>query len=178
MSDCEHTAFVGTVELETTEQPGTYRAMISIACRDCGMPFAFRGITRLADAVGPVLSDDGCTLAVTARAGLCCCVAPAEARAELHAIRLTNTHGDVVAYTTDIRIRCGDCRAALDFQGLPAGSSSVQPMISADGFELRAPIVPSPRAVLVDGVWELKPPPKFSATGRRLTERHRAHSPQ
>ncbi len=57
--------------------------------------------------------------------------------------RLTDTEGGPVThYTVDVTIHCTDCGEPFEFFGLPVGHSSYKPMVSFDGTELRAPIMP------------------------------------
>lgn len=51
--------------------------------------------------------------------------------------------GPVTGYSADIGIRCADCGVPFRFNGLPAGASHVEPRVSVDGTELRAPIEPA-----------------------------------
>lgn len=45
-------------------------------------------------------------------------------------------------YQADVRIECSQCGEKFRFLGLRHGLSFTQPMLSADGLELRAPIEP------------------------------------
>ena len=47
----------------------------------------------------------------------------------------------------EIRISCKVCGLDFQFVGTPAGMSPLQPMASADGLVLRAPLEPGPRAI-------------------------------
>lgn len=49
----------------------------------------------------------------------------------------------ITGYTTDIKVHCTDCGQPFEWIGVPGGSSPMQPMVSFDGTELRAPIRPS-----------------------------------
>lgn len=58
--------------------------------------------------------------------------------------RLTQVEGGpVTGYTLDLTVKCVNCGLPFRFIGLPAGSSPFQPMRSADGLELRAPLEPA-----------------------------------
>jgi hypothetical protein len=58
--------------------------------------------------------------------------------------RLTDTEGgSVTGYIADICIECLECGLPFRFLGSQYGSSPHQPMLSADGLELRAPIEPA-----------------------------------
>lgn len=58
--------------------------------------------------------------------------------------RLTEREGGPVrSFTADISITCGECGLPFRFIGLAAGSSPIEPRVSADGTELRAPIEPA-----------------------------------
>lgn len=50
--------------------------------------------------------------------------------------------GRVAAYTADVRVKCAKCGRPFRWIGLQAGMSYSAPMVSVDGLELRAPIVP------------------------------------
>jgi hypothetical protein len=48
-----------------------------------------------------------------------------------------------------LRVRCGDCGELFSWRGLSSGVSNPhEPATSADGYELRAPIVPRPGGVV------------------------------
>lgn len=51
--------------------------------------------------------------------------------------------GPITGYTADIEIRCADCGLQFRFVGLNAGSSHIEPRVSIDGTQLRAPIEPA-----------------------------------
>lgn len=51
--------------------------------------------------------------------------------------------GPVTGYNVELSITCKACRCRFEFVGLPAGVSPVQPTVSPDALELRAPIVPA-----------------------------------
>ena len=58
--------------------------------------------------------------------------------------RLTSSDGrPVTHYITEICVRCADCGEQFQWQGLPLGSSAYRPTVSMDGYELRAPIMPT-----------------------------------
>jgi hypothetical protein len=55
-----------------------------------------------------------------------------------------NRLSDVGAFSADVRIECSACHEPFVFVGsLPTGLSPAEPMLSADGQELRAPIQPA-----------------------------------
>lgn len=57
--------------------------------------------------------------------------------------RLSDTDGGPVnGFTTDITVKCSDCEMPFQWVGLKRGASFAEPMVSVDGLELRAPIVP------------------------------------
>lgn len=62
--------------------------------------------------------------------------------AKVNVTRLTDHSGKVTGYTTDITVHCADCFKPFEWIGVPGGYSPLQPMVSADGLELRAPIKP------------------------------------
>jgi hypothetical protein len=65
-------------------------------------------------------------------------------RIKANVFRLTKQDGGkAVRFTADIRVMCADCGHPFVWKGLPYGYSPVQPMLSIDGQELRAPIEPS-----------------------------------
>lgn len=48
-----------------------------------------------------------------------------------------------------IRLRCAACHVALHWVGVPSGNpNSVEPTVTADGYELRAPVAAGPGAVV------------------------------
>lgn len=49
----------------------------------------------------------------------------------------------ITGYTTDIKVHCMDCGIPFEWIGVSMGVSPLEPMVSADGTELRAPIRPS-----------------------------------
>ena len=51
--------------------------------------------------------------------------------------------GPITGYTADVKIICEQCGLAFRFRGSRYGSSPHEPMLSADGLELRAPIEPA-----------------------------------
>lgn len=58
--------------------------------------------------------------------------------------RLTASDGGPVSgYAVDITINCAECGLSFAWLGLPNGLSPLEPRISFDGLELRAPIVPA-----------------------------------
>jgi hypothetical protein len=58
--------------------------------------------------------------------------------------RLTNTdNGPVTGYMADIKISCTDCGIPFGWVGLDRGVSNYKTMVSFDGLELRAPLVPA-----------------------------------
>lgn len=58
--------------------------------------------------------------------------------------RLTDKEGGAVTgYTIDVKVKCKECGLPFRFLGLPHGYSFVEPSVSADGTELRAPIEPT-----------------------------------
>jgi hypothetical protein len=62
--------------------------------------------------------------------------------ANANCYRLTNKQGEVTNYMTDFTVHCAICGTKFRFIGAPMGVSSSQPMVSADGTELRAPMEP------------------------------------
>jgi len=50
--------------------------------------------------------------------------------------------GDTGRFTTEISIRCENCGEPFRFLGVAVGSSPIEPKVSVDGLELRAPIEP------------------------------------
>jgi hypothetical protein len=50
--------------------------------------------------------------------------------------------GPVIAYSVDLTVRCAVCLAPFCFRGPAVGVSQMEPMVSLDGTELRAPIHP------------------------------------
>jgi len=65
-------------------------------------------------------------------------------RADVAVHRLTESDGGPVrCFMADVRIKCMQCGLHFRFMGLPFGMSAAQPMLSADGLELRAPIEPA-----------------------------------
>lgn len=51
--------------------------------------------------------------------------------------------GPITGYTAEIHIECSECGLQFRFIGKKFGSSPFEPMLSADGLELRAPIEPA-----------------------------------
>lgn len=51
--------------------------------------------------------------------------------------------GPITGYSADISIVCADCGIPFRFLGLNAGNSHIEPRVSVDGTELRAPIEPA-----------------------------------
>lgn len=49
----------------------------------------------------------------------------------------------IIGYATDIKVHCIDCGQPFEWIGIPMGLSMFEPMVSADGLELRAPMRPS-----------------------------------
>jgi hypothetical protein len=63
-----------------------------------------------------------------------------------------------------VRVKCAACDALFSWRGLNSGLANPdEPVVSADGFELRAPIAPGPGGTLgvlqLAGV-DLAPPPQ------------------
>ena len=59
--------------------------------------------------------------------------------------RLTDVEGGpVTGYSASVRVWCQTCDRTFLFPGLPWGVSRVHPTASADGTELRAPLIPEP----------------------------------
>lgn len=52
---------------------------------------------------------------------------------------------DVGQYVAELRIACEECGLPFGFGGLPRGLHSLQPTVSFDQTELRAPIFPGAR---------------------------------
>lgn len=42
-----------------------------------------------------------------------------------------------------VQVRCAECKTRCQFVGLPMGLDFQKPMVSVDGFELRAPLQPN-----------------------------------
>ncbi len=65
-------------------------------------------------------------------------------KAQVDVTRLTDIDDPekITGYTTDITVMCADCFKPFRWVGVPGGYSPNQPMVSADGLELRAPIKP------------------------------------
>ena len=65
-------------------------------------------------------------------------------KANVNVTRLTDQDDEtkITGYTTDITVHCADCFKPFTWVGVPSGYSHNQPMLSADGLELRAPIKP------------------------------------
>jgi len=64
--------------------------------------------------------------------------------ARVEVSRLTDTDGGPVArFSADITVGCATCGLPFRWVGLPGGLSPGQPMCSADGLKLRAPIEPA-----------------------------------
>lgn len=81
---------------------------------------------------------------------------------ESHVEELTSPLG-VQWLAIRLRIKCSTCNALFSWRGLNSGTPNPdEPVISADGFELRAPIVPGPGGVVgvlqMAGI-DLSPPP-------------------
>lgn len=58
--------------------------------------------------------------------------------------RLTASDGGSVSgYAVDITINCAECGLPFAWRGLPFGLSPMEPRLSFDGLELRAPITPA-----------------------------------
>jgi hypothetical protein len=55
--------------------------------------------------------------------------------------RLLDSAGTVIGYSADIQIRCSQCNQPF-YWIAPIGASPGEPMMSADGIELRAPLTP------------------------------------
>ena len=51
--------------------------------------------------------------------------------------------GPITGYTADVHIECAECGLPFRFIGKKFGSSAFEPMLSADGLELRAPLEPA-----------------------------------
>lgn len=57
--------------------------------------------------------------------------------------RLTDDDGGpVVGYQAEIKVRCSECGEPFCWRGLGLGMSHMEPRVSVDGTELRAPIHP------------------------------------
>lgn len=58
-------------------------------------------------------------------------------------LRLTDGPGfNLIGFSAEVRVRCGDCGREFEWIGVPYGSSPMQPTASVDMQELRAPIRP------------------------------------
>lgn len=53
-----------------------------------------------------------------------------------------NRLADVGRFFADVELRCAECGTRFRWIGVPAGLAPDRPMVSPDGFELRAPVVP------------------------------------
>ena len=65
---------------------------------------------------------------------------------EAHVTRLQENldpESKIAGYAVDLTIKCTDCNEPFCWLGLPVGCSAVQPKVSFDRLELRAPITPS-----------------------------------
>lgn len=63
--------------------------------------------------------------------------------ANVQVTRLTDVDdGPVKTFAADIKVNCADCNMPFQWMGVGRGLSVIQPMMSADGFELRAPLMP------------------------------------
>lgn len=58
------------------------------------------------------------------------------------------TPGGVFRFVT-VRVRCAGCRLNFHWRGIESGHPNAdEPTVSADGFELRAPILPGPGSIV------------------------------
>lgn len=53
--------------------------------------------------------------------------------------RIRGDDGNIIGYSCDISGKCAKCGAHAYWIGLPGGLAPDQPMVSADGTEMRAP---------------------------------------
>jgi hypothetical protein len=60
-----------------------------------------------------------------------------------------NDYSKVVEFKVEMRIRCKECKTRFQWVGIDPGMSPAKPMMSFDGFELRAPIRPVQEAEYV-----------------------------
>ena len=59
MSDCKHLEFVAFVEVNRLEDSGRFAAEVRIECKDCKIPFVFRGLPPGLNLDGAAMSIDG-----------------------------------------------------------------------------------------------------------------------
>lgn len=65
-------------------------------------------------------------------------------KADVCVARLSDREGGpIIGYTADIRVKCADCGLPFRFSGVLPGSHPVEPRVSVDATELRAPIEPA-----------------------------------
>lgn len=62
---------------------------------------------------------------------------------QVNVYRLTDTEGGpVTGYAAEVMVKCKDCDMPFQWLGVDKGISTVKPMASILGTELRAPIIP------------------------------------
>lgn len=61
-------------------------------------------------------------------------------------------------FFADITIKCLDCGEPFHFVGVKAGLSPLEPMVSVDATELRAPIAPGAAPLARRNVFVMPPP--------------------
>lgn len=67
-----------------------------------------------------------------------------EFRTKGNVYRLSDVEGGpITGYSVEFIVHCAKCNLQFRFRGKDYGSSPHQPMLSADGLELRAPIEPA-----------------------------------
>lgn len=65
-------------------------------------------------------------------------------KASVRVARLSKVDdGPITGYSADVTVNCADCGLPFRFVGLNAGNSFVEPRVSVDGTELRAPLEPA-----------------------------------
>lgn len=63
--------------------------------------------------------------------------------ASVEVARITKVDGGpAVEFMADITVHCAECHLPFRWRGLPMGMSYDKPMVSIDGYELRAPLEP------------------------------------
>ena len=63
-------------------------------------------------------------------------------KANVNVARIEHTDNQPMTFSADITINCADCGEKFHFIGVDYGYSPLQPMLSANGLEMRAPIRP------------------------------------
>ena len=68
--------------------------------------------------------------------------------------------GPITGYTISVNVKCVECGLPFRFIGLNAGSSPIEPRVSVDGTELRAPLEPATHQVFAPRASYTMPPRK------------------